>query len=295
MVRDLVGTRHIQGADCALLVTTSRFTAQGYAEVAEQPVELWDGDDLAEQIRRADALRDDPLRAQARRRRTTFTLLALLMLNSSALLWALLTAGLPTVAATTPLAPTRLSVVTTPLPRRAEPVQSSQPPMPTEAPASEPITARVTNGGNVRAAPSLQGAVRGQIHANQTVELLGRTTDGVWLHISAGPQLAGWTHQSLLRLDPLMVQRLPVLTHEALQTVHAVWNAPPTETCLADFMAYTGATARAAQPCRCARTRTYALSTASTVATCYRPCACRKTSLEYNTLAMSSFEELVCL
>ena len=51
MVRNLVGTRHIQRADCALLVTTSRFTAQGYAEVAEQPVELWDGDDLAEQIR----------------------------------------------------------------------------------------------------------------------------------------------------------------------------------------------------------------------------------------------------
>ena len=218
MVRDLVGTRHIQGADCALLVTTSRFTAQGYAEVAAQPVELWDGDDLAQQIRLAAALRDDPARAQARCRRTTLTLLTLLALNSSTLLWAFITVGLPSgmVAATAPaiavVAPPRVPDDATPLPPSSVPGQNSQPPLPTATAAPDLPTARVTNGGNVRAAPSLQGAVVGQIHANQTVELLGRTTDGVWLRISAGPQMTGWTHQSLLRLDPLMVQRLPVLT-----------------------------------------------------------------------------------
>lgn len=120
------------------------------------------------------------------------------------------------VAATAPatalIAPTRMADDATLLPPSSVPVKDSQSLVPIATATPDPRTARVSNGGNVRAAPSRQGAVRGQIHASQTVELLGRTTDGIWLRISAGPQLAGWTHQSLLRLDPLIVQRLPVLT-----------------------------------------------------------------------------------
>ena len=148
----------------------------------------------------------------------TLTLRTLLALNSSTLLWAFITVGLPSgmVAATAPaiavVAPPRVPDDATPLPPSSVPGQNSQPPLPTATAAPDLPTARVTNGGNVRAAPSLQGAVVGQIHANQTVALLGRTTDGVWLQISAGPQLTGWTHQSLLRLDPLIVQQLPVVT-----------------------------------------------------------------------------------
>lgn len=95
MVRDLVGARSIQRADRALLVTTSTFTAQGYAEAREQPVDLWDGAELARQVRRAEELRADPVRRHAARRRAAIGAYLLLLVNGVTLAWAIRAGGWP--------------------------------------------------------------------------------------------------------------------------------------------------------------------------------------------------------
>lgn len=94
-VRDLVGARVIQGADRALLVTTSGFTAQGYAEAKNQPVELWDGLTLTERAREAAARATAPERLRSRRWRTLALLYAVLLVNTVALTYAFAAAGSP--------------------------------------------------------------------------------------------------------------------------------------------------------------------------------------------------------
>jgi restriction system protein len=97
-VRDLVGALHIQQADRALLVTTSTFTAQGYAEARDQPLTLWDGNQLAAQIRLADERRADPMRRQAARQRLIRLASIVMLINASAICWALASAGSPFVS-----------------------------------------------------------------------------------------------------------------------------------------------------------------------------------------------------
>lgn len=72
------------------------------------------------------------------------------------------------------------------------------------------LTAMVFNGGNVRAAPSLQGQVRDQIHAYETVQLLAKTTDGTWYKIINARNVTGWVNVSLLTIEPEMTNRVPV-------------------------------------------------------------------------------------
>lgn len=95
MVRDLVGARSIQRADRALLVTTGTFTPQGYAEASDQPVDLWDGAELARQVRRAADLRADPARRQSARRRAAIAAYLLLLVNGVTLAWAFRAGGWP--------------------------------------------------------------------------------------------------------------------------------------------------------------------------------------------------------
>jgi len=95
MVRDLVGALHIQRADRALLVTTSGFSAQGYAEAKDQPLDLWDGAELLRQIQRAEVQRTNPERLRSARQRARAALYGFLLINSVALAWAFAAAGLP--------------------------------------------------------------------------------------------------------------------------------------------------------------------------------------------------------
>ncbi|RRR67036.1 MAG: restriction endonuclease [Candidatus Viridilinea halotolerans] len=99
MVRDLVGTLHIQKADRAILITTSGYTKQGYQEAQGLPVELWDGAMLAEQIARAAELQADPVRVQALRRRRMAILGVAFLLNAGVVGWALFVAGSPLLPA----------------------------------------------------------------------------------------------------------------------------------------------------------------------------------------------------
>ena len=203
MVRDLVGALHIQKADRAILVTTSGFTTQGHAEVRDQHVELWDGDILAAQIARATALRADPLRVRATRRRTGAIVYAGILLNCVLVTWAFATGDSPSQA--TSAVGARASQ---PVPTLMGTTLVLAPPTLTP-PSAEPVAA-VFNGGNVRAAPALQAAVLDQLHAGETVALLGRSTDGQWIQVRDERGQVGGTHRTLLTIDPAIDAALAV-------------------------------------------------------------------------------------
>ena len=233
-VRDLVGALHIQGADRAILVATSSFTPQSRLEARGQAVELWDDKILLQRLSDAERIHN----AQQVQRNQDRMLLALGTFGLNLVLAgiALLFAGIPqiTLNGQSTLvqsggAPLRtantasssnlqsqgsssagIGVVKPTSQATPTPAPTSTP---TPAPTPTPIrpTAIVFNGGNVRAEPSLKGAVLDQIHANETVVLLGRTADGVWLRIINPRQQEGWVHRSLLTIEPTVEATLPVI------------------------------------------------------------------------------------
>jgi uncharacterized protein YgiM (DUF1202 family) len=69
-----------------------------------------------------------------------------------------------------------------------------------EIPADSP-TARVFNGGNVRAAPNLQGEVLDQINAGEEVQMLARNDPGSWILIVNPRQVTGWVSRTLLEVS----------------------------------------------------------------------------------------------
>ncbi|MDW8214124.1 MAG: restriction endonuclease [Roseiflexaceae bacterium] len=227
MVRDLAGALHIQRADRALLVTTSSFTRQGYEEVRNLPIELWDGDVLARKIEEAAALRADPSQQRNVRRGRFAVLMALAVFNASCALFAFVSAGPPQLASPAVRqsgapssgsiagAPAASSVFPTFSPTRVivnEDQQPTAPPSPALTPTERAVpTTTVFNGGNVRAAPNLRGTVLDQVHAGEIVELLGRSPDGNWFYIRNPRGQTGWTHRTLLNLEAGLEERLEVL------------------------------------------------------------------------------------
>ena len=59
-------------------------------------------------------------------------------------------------------------------------------------PPGPSLTAKVYNGGNVRAEASLEGQVLGQVSAGQAVSLLAKTADGKWYMIANERGATGW-------------------------------------------------------------------------------------------------------
>lgn len=73
------------------------------------------------------------------------------------------------------------------------------------------LTATVFNGGNVRAQPNIQGQVLDQINANETVQLVAKTSNGQWYRIINQRKIEGWVSVSLLNRIPTSVsQQVPV-------------------------------------------------------------------------------------
>ncbi len=233
-VRDLVGALHIQGADRAILVATSSFTPQSRLEARGQAVELWDDKVLLQRLSDAERIHN----AQQVQRNQDRMLLALGAFGLNLVLAgiALLFAGIPQItldgqgtlvqSGSAPLRTANtasssnlqsqgsssagIGVVKPTSQATPTPAPTSTP---TPAPTPTPIrpTGIVFNGGNVRVEPSLKGAVLDQIHANETVVLLGRTADGVWLRIINPRQQEGWVHRSLLTIEPTVEATLPVI------------------------------------------------------------------------------------
>jgi flagellar FliL protein len=105
--------------------------------------------------------------------------------------------------------PVSNETVPTPLPATV----AALPPPPTPnatVPPATGLTAIVFNGGNVRAAPNLQGQVLDQINARETVQLLSKTPDGNWYRITNVRGVTGWVNRTLLTIDPDVARRVPV-------------------------------------------------------------------------------------
>lgn len=72
------------------------------------------------------------------------------------------------------------------------------------------LSAKVFNGGNVRAEASIRGRVLDQINANETVQLLSKTADGSWYQITNIRNVTGWVSVTLLTVDPEVGRKVPV-------------------------------------------------------------------------------------
>jgi flagellar FliL protein len=82
----------------------------------------------------------------------------------------------------------------------------------TSAPPETGLSAKVFNGGNVRARP-VTGRPLDQINAGETVQLLTKTSDGGWYQISYtrdGTPITGWVSVTLLTIDPAVAKQVPV-------------------------------------------------------------------------------------
>jgi hypothetical protein len=76
--------------------------------------------------------------------------------------------------------------------------------------AADELSATVFNGGNIRAEPSFEGAVLGQLNAGETVYLYEKSADGRWYYVAA-PAAEGWVHSSLLTINPAVAEQVPVV------------------------------------------------------------------------------------
>jgi SH3-like domain-containing protein len=72
------------------------------------------------------------------------------------------------------------------------------------------LLASVSNGGNVRSAPNLSATVLDQVHASETVELLGKTRSGVWYQVKNMREQVGWVHYTLLSVPADVAEQVPV-------------------------------------------------------------------------------------
>ncbi|MEN9936721.1 MAG: hypothetical protein RLZZ387_3300 [Chloroflexota bacterium] len=207
-IRDLAGARAHEGADHALLVMTGRVSGRTRAWTADKPITIWDGAELAAQMRAAEVARRDPARQRSERQRGRWLLAGLVTANVLALVVGL--AWLPAAPLVTATeAPTpKLRQTPTVAPGGMAIVA----PLPTEPPTVTPAipTATVANGGNVRQAPSLKGGVLDQVHARESVPLYEQSADGQWYRITTARAVTGWVHRSLLTVDPATAAQVPV-------------------------------------------------------------------------------------
>jgi flagellar FliL protein len=108
-------------------------------------------------------------------------------------------------------------------------VPSQQPPQPTAAatPTVEAVpvtvTATVSNGGNIRAAPNLNGQVLGQLVAGQEVTLFEKSADGFWYRLQA-PNGTGWASATLINVSREDAERVPLVG----QGAQVPTSPPPT-------------------------------------------------------------------
>jgi dipeptidyl aminopeptidase/acylaminoacyl peptidase len=112
-------------------------------------------------------------------------------------------------------------------PRPATPPATFTPATTTDRDA--PLSATVSNGGNVRSAPSTNGTVvLDQINAGETVLLRMSTPDGQWFSIVDPRGVIGWSWVGLLSVDPAVAARLPIGNQD--DGVMVVPTAPPAST-----------------------------------------------------------------
>jgi SH3-like domain-containing protein len=69
----------------------------------------------------------------------------------------------------------------------------------------------VFHGGNVRSEPSLSSRlILDQVYTGETVELLARTSNGIWYQVKNPREQVGWVHTTLLRVPQDVAAQVPV-------------------------------------------------------------------------------------
>lgn len=74
------------------------------------------------------------------------------------------------------------------------------------------LTARVFNGGNVRAAP-ISGQRLDQVSAGEIVQVIEKNRGGTWFKVTYGRDgqtITGWVSKTLLTIDAAVEQQVPV-------------------------------------------------------------------------------------
>jgi flagellar FliL protein len=75
------------------------------------------------------------------------------------------------------------------------------------------LTAKVFNGGRIRSTPSIQinpSNQVGTINAGENVQLVAKTSDGLWYKITDMRGVTGWVSASLLTVPPDVASQVPV-------------------------------------------------------------------------------------
>lgn len=202
-VRELVGTLQNQRADRAYLITTGRFTDQGYEEAYGHPIELWDGQMLAQQMQRAHAMQHDPVLVRRQRSRRRWVMGSLVLVNAVALCWALIAPAAPRDSQAA------ASVVPSVTP--STPGQVTPTPDVTATPSRIPaLHATVSHGGNMRVASNLQSNVIDLVEVGEALPVLEQSADGTWYRVTTPRGITGWVHRSLLKLPSDAVTAVPV-------------------------------------------------------------------------------------
>lgn len=93
---------------------------------------------------------------------------------------------------------------------------AEEPPAATESSGTPPpptgLRVTVVQGGNIRTTPSFGSNVidPAGVNAGEEVELLEKTSDGVWYRVRNPRDQVGWTHNTLLAIPPAIVGQVPV-------------------------------------------------------------------------------------
>ncbi len=68
----------------------------------------------------------------------------------------------------------------------------------------------VAYGGNMRASPNLSAPVVDLVDIGETLQLMAKTSDGIWYQVTAPDNQVGWVHVSLLSIDPVVISQVPI-------------------------------------------------------------------------------------
>ena len=89
-MRDFVGTRVNQKVHHGLFITSGRYTRQARQESQGNPIELWDGDDLAEHIAEIEAEKQTPEAKQEEKQAAHRFYSRIILVNILAIVWVLI-------------------------------------------------------------------------------------------------------------------------------------------------------------------------------------------------------------
>jgi flagellar basal body-associated protein FliL len=79
-----------------------------------------------------------------------------------------------------------------------------------DVPTDTGLIVEVFNGGNVRSEPTLDSrTIVDQVNAGEQVELLQKTTDGIWYQVRNTRDNVGWVHNSLLTIPDDIAAQVP--------------------------------------------------------------------------------------